>query len=80
MFNIGWTEWLVIGLVAILLFGKRLPEVGRSLGRSLAEFRKGIGEMKDELAKTDEKPAAPTTPTAPPAPPLIPTPPERHES
>lgn len=48
----GW-EWLVILVVALLIFGKRLPELARSLGKSLTEFKKGINEAKetkDELA------------------------------
>ena len=34
----GHTELILIGVVAVLLFGRRLPEVGRNLGRSLIEF------------------------------------------
>ena len=47
----GW-EWLVILVVALLVFGKRLPDVARSIGKSLTEFKKGIKEAeqtKDEL-------------------------------
>lgn len=38
----GGMEWIVIGLVALLLFGKRLPGVAKSLGQSLHEFRSGL--------------------------------------
>ena len=46
----GW-EWLVILVVALLVFGKRLPDVARSIGKSLTEFKKGIKE--GEQAKDD---------------------------
>ena len=50
MFGIGTTELLVILVVALLVMGpKRLPELARSLGRSLAEFRKATSEFTDEL-------------------------------
>jgi len=45
----GPMEMLIIGIVAVLLFGKRLPEVGRSLGKSLVEFKKGLRGIEEEL-------------------------------
>jgi sec-independent protein translocase protein TatA len=48
----GTTEWIIILIVALLLFGKRLPEIARSLGKSLTEFKKGLNEAqqtKDEV-------------------------------
>jgi sec-independent protein translocase protein TatA len=54
-----WT-YLLVGLVALLLFGKRLPEVGRSLGRGIAEFKKGLREVQDEVMREeDHEPAKP---------------------
>lgn len=38
----GGVEWVVIGLVALLLFGKRLPSVARSLGETFTEFKRGL--------------------------------------
>ena len=37
----GGAEWLVLAIIGLLLFGKRLPEVGRSLGKGAFEFKKG---------------------------------------
>ena len=44
LFNLGGGEFLMLGLVALLLFGTRLPKVARSLGQSVNEFKQG---MKD---------------------------------
>ena len=49
----GW-EWIVILIIALIIFGRKLPEVARSMGRSLSEFKKGINEAKetkDEIEK-----------------------------
>ena len=47
-FNLGFGEILVVLVVALLVFGGRLPEVGRSLGRSLTEFKKGLKDLGKE--------------------------------
>lgn len=47
--NIGMTEMLVILMIGLLLFGSRLPEVGRSLGRGLMEFKKGLKGFQDQV-------------------------------
>ncbi len=44
----GGIEWIVIGLVALLLFGKRLPGVARSLGQALHEFKSGLAGKEEE--------------------------------
>ncbi len=50
---------LLLGIVALLLFGKRLPEVGRSLGRGISEFKKGLHDVQDELTKEEPPPEPP---------------------
>ena len=45
----GWGELVIIGIVAVLIFGRRLPDVGRSLGQGLVEFKKGLKGVKDEV-------------------------------
>jgi len=47
----GHFEMLVILVVALLIFGRRLPEIARGVGKSLTEFKKGVNEAKDS---TDE--------------------------
>jgi sec-independent protein translocase protein TatA len=44
---------LVVLLVGVFLFGKRLPEVGRSLGKGLMEFKRGLAGLEDELKETN---------------------------
>jgi len=50
---------LIIGIVMLLLFGRRLPEVGRSLGQGLVQFKKGLKDIGDEVDVQASKPDAP---------------------
>ena len=51
--NIGMGELLVILAIVLVVFGaKRLPEIARSIGQSVSEFKKGINDAKDEVATT----------------------------
>jgi sec-independent protein translocase protein TatA len=49
MFAPGPMEMLIVGMVALLLFGNRLPSVMRSMGRGITEFKKGINGIEDEV-------------------------------
>ncbi|HLQ66465.1 MAG TPA: twin-arginine translocase TatA/TatE family subunit [Candidatus Limnocylindrales bacterium] len=66
MFNIGPQELFWLFLIVLLVFGaKRIPEIGRSIGRGIQEFKKGIREVETELQITD-KPAPPAREATPP--------------
>jgi sec-independent protein translocase protein TatA len=59
MFNIGPQELFILFLIVLLVFGaKRIPEIGRSIGRGIQEFKKGMRDVESELTisdKPDEK-------------------------
>lgn len=51
MFGLGYQELLIILVIVLILFGaNRLPELARSLGSSVKEFKKGVTEAKSEDA------------------------------
>jgi sec-independent protein translocase protein TatA len=67
--NIGATEILLLLLLALLLFGaKRLPEIGRSFGGAIREFKKS---MKEAQADIEAEPPKKTGGSEPPKPPTI---------
>ena len=56
MFGIGMTELLVILVIGLLVIGpKKLPELARSLGRGLAEFRRASNEVRREFLDVAEE-------------------------
>lgn len=71
--SLGFPELLFILVLALLIFGpKRLPEIGRTIGKGLAEFRRASSDLKrsidtEILAADAERPASPR-PAAAPAP------------
>jgi TatA/E family protein of Tat protein translocase len=67
MFGIGMTELLVIMAIALVVLGpKKLPELARSLGRGLAEFRRASTDLHREFLDVDKD-----APAAAPAPPVV---------
>jgi sec-independent protein translocase protein TatA len=75
--SIGMPELIVIFVIALIIFGPRkLPELGRSLGKSINEFKRASNELKSTLEeeirvdeqRTAAKAPAPETPAAAPAP------------
>ena len=55
--SLSMPELVVVMVVAVLLFGKRLPEVGRSLGKGIVEFKKGLQGIESELEAGSRPPA-----------------------
>lgn len=73
-FEVGFGEMVVVGIVALLLFGGRLPEVMRSLGASYRSFRRGFDDLsrqalRPDLLQTTYKPSPPVPPASTKPPP-----------
>lgn len=68
MFDLGIQELIVIFIVALIVFGpKRLPELGRMLGKGVLELKKSLEGIKGQLnaesdTETGQTPAAPSAP------------------
>jgi TatA/E family protein of Tat protein translocase len=80
--SIGMPELIVIFVIALIIFGPRkLPELGRSLGRSLAEFKKASNELRNTLEeeiRIEEQKDAASKPAATPSTPSTTTGPVAH--
>ena len=64
VFGVGLPEMAVIGAVALLVFGpKRLPELGRTLGKTLKGFQSASKEFEREINKAMADPETPVPPT-----------------
>jgi sec-independent protein translocase protein TatA len=54
--NIGWQEILLILLIALLLFGaKKIPDLARSLGKGIKEFKRGMREIDSPVDDDKEE-------------------------
>ena len=74
----GSWEWILILIVALLIFGRRLPDVARSVGKSIVEFKRGIKDVHDDIegqsrgepsspSKLEDKAESKVAPTSEPA-------------
>ena len=67
--SIGMQELIIIFVIALIIFGpRRLPDLGKSLGKSIAEFKRASNELRstleDEIRVEEQKLATPSAPTA----------------
>src|SRR5438309_8580786 len=63
-------HWILLIGIGVLLFGKRLPEIGRSLGKGIVEFKKGLKGLEDEISDSTSSHAnEPRATLEPPRPP-----------
>jgi sec-independent protein translocase protein TatA len=60
----GIEEWMVIAIIGVLVFGKRLPEVGKNLGKGIVEFKKGLKGIDEEVERASSMPTPPSPPVA----------------
>lgn len=56
LFGLDPGNWLILALIALLLFGKKLPEVGKSLGKGIIEFKKGLQGVEDDIEHAGQSP------------------------
>ncbi len=63
----GGYEWIILLVLGLLIFGRRLPEVGRSLGKSIVEFKRGIKGIENEIETESSRSTPPEVPASPPA-------------
>src|ERR1043165_7786705 len=57
--SLGTWDLVIILMIGLLLFGRKLPEVGRSLGKGIVEFKKGLKGVEDEIDEAVHRPSPP---------------------
>ena len=63
IFDHGLDEWALLALIVFVLFGpKRIPDIARTIGRTLAQLRRAADAFKDELAELGDSAATPPPP------------------
>lgn len=62
LFGLGPMEIVAVGVVAVILFGRKLPDVAKSIGKSVVEFKKGMRGLEDGLDDVAGVPPARTEP------------------
>lgn len=58
MFGLGGQEILLLLVLGVLLFGRKLPDIGRSLGKTVVEVKKGLKGIEDEVSEPSGTPRA----------------------
>ena len=53
MFGLGFQEMFIIGIIALLLFGQRLPEVARTAGKYYTKFRQQLADIQSQINMSD---------------------------
>lgn len=61
MFGMGYTEMMVFGVIALMLFGRKLPDVARNLGGTYRELRKNLSDFQREFQGWDRPDPRPSS-------------------
>ncbi len=70
---IGTWEAIVLLVLGLLIFGRRLPEVGKSLGKGIVEFRKGLAGIEQEVQDASQRQSTPPVQPQAPSPANLPS-------
>jgi sec-independent protein translocase protein TatA len=69
MLGLGFQEMMVILVLGVLLFGSKLPNIGRSLGKTIVEFKRGLHGVEDEIEQATHSEPSPLPAPQPARPP-----------